>query len=231
MATSAAAKEVLTAAKHRLNKFYNPKLDAAAPKQEPADSTASVLQASESSDQSDNADAGEAMLIQISARAKATDSPSSPPETLKQRKGGSQESMGVLEMIDLLIKDLDNQMTEAEATEKNAQADYESLVADSADKRAHDSKALSEKESANADMEGELQVHSDEKAAGSKELTATRKYTMSLHHDCDWLLKYFDVRKEARTDEMVVLARSRAALSGADYALVQTGVRRSVRHM
>merc|ERR1712194_203799 len=34
-----------------------------------------------------------------------------------------------------------------------------------------------------------------------KELMATDKYISSLHAECDWLVQYFDVRKEARAGE------------------------------
>jgi len=36
----------------------------------------------------------------------------------------SGESAGVIKMIDILIMDLDKEMAEAKATEKDAQADY-----------------------------------------------------------------------------------------------------------
>ena len=40
-------------------------------------------------------------------------------------------------MIDMLVADLDKEMTEAETEEKNAQADYEEMMADSAEKRTY----------------------------------------------------------------------------------------------
>ena len=44
-------------------------------------------------------------------------------------------------MIDTLIKELDTEMTEAETNEKLNQEDYEEMMADSAAKRAADSKS------------------------------------------------------------------------------------------
>ena len=52
-------------------------------------------------------------------------------------------------MIDTLIKELDTEMTEAETNEKLNQEDYEEMMADSAAKRAADSK--SQREGAKAD--------------------------------------------------------------------------------
>merc|ERR1740129_33420 len=89
-------------------------------------------------------------------------------------------------MIDLLVKDLDKEMTEAETSEKDSQADYETMMAD------------------------------------KKELMATLKVIHTLHGECDWLVKYFDVRKEARADEVDSLKNAKAVLSGADYSLLQT---------
>merc|ERR1719460_620770 len=52
------------------------------------------------------------------------------------------DSGGALALMDLLVKDLTKEMTEAEAEERNAQADYEKMLKDSATKRAEDSKAV-----------------------------------------------------------------------------------------
>merc|ERR1719456_451561 len=124
-------------------------------------------------------------------------------------------------MIDLLIKDLDKEMTEAETEEKNSQADYEQSMKDSAEKRAQDSKSLTDKESAKAETESDLEADTEQKAATTKELMATLSYIQSLHAECDWLLQYFDVRKEARDGEIDSLKNAKAVLSGADFSLLQ----------
>merc|ERR1712139_130375 len=90
----------------------------------------------------------------------------------------------------------------------------------SAAKRAQDSKTLADKTKAKA--------HTEEKAATTKTLMATLEYIQSLHAECDWLLQYFEVRKEARTGEIDSLTNAKAVLSGADFSLVETG-RRSLR--
>merc|ERR1719352_132876 len=125
-------------------------------------------------------------------------------------------------MIDLLIKDLDKEMTVAKAEEKDAQEDYETFMKGSAEKRAQDSKSLEDKEGALADMKAALEKDTEAKTSTSAELGATLQYIQSLHNECDWLLQYFDVRKEARTSEIDALGKAKAVLSGADYSLVQT---------
>merc|ERR1719327_2520999 len=125
-------------------------------------------------------------------------------------------------MIDLMIKDLDKEMTEASTGEKEAQKDYESMLADSAEKRALDSKTLEEKAAVKASTEGALQDHTDAEKAATAEHMATLEYDAMLHADCDWLLQNFDVRKEARNGEIDSLKKAKDVLSGADYSLLQT---------
>merc|ERR1712176_283296 len=131
------------------------------------------------------------------------------------------ETSGVIAMVDLLIKDLDKELTEAETSEKDAQSDYAQLMKDSSAKRTTDVRVLAAKTSAKADAEADLQAHTDAKAAGSQELMATAKYIASLHGECDWLLKYFDARAAARAGEVESLKRAKAVLSGADFSLLQ----------
>merc|ERR1712127_722321 len=224
IAADTAAQDVLAFAKNRLNKFYNPKLYKAPAKTE--------LSAEDRIYENEGgviataapggiAGTGITALAQISAHRQSKDAPAPPPATWDAYASKSGESSGVIGMIDLLIKDLEKEMTEAKTDEKDAQADYEQLMKDAAEKRATDSKALTEKDGAKADLEARLQDHTQQKAAATKELMATEKYLMSLHAECDWLLKYFDVRKQARSDEVASLHKAKAVLSGADYSLVQ----------
>merc|ERR1719384_1175320 len=164
---------------------------------------------------------GIAVLAQISLHSQK-DAPAPPPETWGAYATKSEEGTGVISMIDLLIKDLQKEMTEAETQEKDSQADYTQMMKDSADKRTLDSKSLNEKASAKADQEAALQTHTLARADGAKELMATDKYISSLHAECDWLLQYFDARKEARAGEVESLKNAKSVLSGADYSLLQT---------
>merc|ERR1719441_61499 len=113
-------------------------------------------------------------------------------------------------------------MTVAETDEKDAQADYEQMMKDSAAKRAEDSKTMTDKESAKAQTEGALEQHKSDKMSTVTELGETMKYIAGLHGECDWLLSNFETRKEARAGEIDALKKAKAVLSGADYSLVQT---------
>merc|ERR1712207_131283 len=111
--------------------------------------------------------------------------------------------------------------TEAKTEEKDAQSDYETMMKESAEKRVADSKSLADKQSAKADTEKTLADLGTEKKDTVGELFATLKYIQSLHTECDWLMKYFEMRKTARTGEIDSLVKAKAVLSGADYSLLQ----------
>jgi len=143
------------------------------------------------------------------------------PAKVGAYKKKGEESNGVIAMIDLLIQDLDKEMSEAKAAEKEAQADYEQMLGDSAEKRATDSKSLTEKNDAKAGLQSDVESDTDAKGSAVNELMATEKYISSLHGECDWLLQYFDVRKTARTNEIDSLTKAKAVLSGADFSLLQ----------
>mmetsp|Transcript_83427 Transcript_83427/g.131366 ORF Transcript_83427/g.131366 Transcript_83427/m.131366 type:complete len:714 (-) Transcript_83427:47-2188(-) len=212
MADDNAAKQLLDFAKNRLNKFYNPSLYKPPPKRELSEEERITVNMG-----------GSVSFAQISEHTHHSEAPPPPPEAPKAFEKKMEESGGVIAMIDLLIKDLDKEMQEAEVTEKDAQKEYEKLMADSAEKRAKDSKAITDKTAMKAQLETELQSSEEGKASTTKELMATHEYMQSLHSECDWLLKYFDVRKEARASEIDALGQAKAVLSGADFSLLQQG--------
>merc|ERR1719313_637821 len=165
MASDSAAKEILGFAKNRLNKFYNPALYKPPPKRELTDEDRATLAPTEAP--GGIAGTGVTVLADVSAHGVAKPPP--PPEAPGAFKKKSEESNGVIAMIDLLIKDLDKEMTVAKAEEKDAQEDYEQMMKDSADKRADDSKSLEDKEGTLADLKAALEKHTDAKTSNGKE--------------------------------------------------------------
>merc|ERR1719420_168892 len=95
-------------------------------------------------------------------------------------------------------------------------------MADASEKRAQDSKAITDKEGAKAETESELQTNKESKQSKTMEAMETAKYISGLHGECDWLLKNFDARQAARSGEIEALGKAKAVLSGADYSLMQT---------
>lgn len=143
------------------------------------------------------------------------------PESFGAYAKKSESNNGVVALLNTLIADLDKDMTEAETSEKDSQLDYEAMMKDSSEKRAKDSRSLTDKEGSVADLKTDLSNAQTNLKSDQSELLATGKYISSLHAECDWLLKYFDVRKEARSSEIESLGRAKAVLSGADFSLVQ----------
>merc|ERR1719337_635816 len=224
MASDSAAKEILGFAKNRLNKFYNPKLYKAPPKRELSDEDRATLAAGGTLAPTEAPGGIAGTGVTVFSQAK----PPPPPEAPGAYKKKSGESGGVIAMIDLLIKDLDKEMTEAKTTEKDSQADYEQAMKDAAEKRALDTKTVADKQKAKADTNANMEANTEEKAATTKTLMATLEYIQSLHAECDWLIQYFEVRKEARTGEIESLKTAKSVLSGADFSLLETA-RRSLR--
>merc|ERR1712086_991183 len=64
--------------------------------------------------------------------------PPPPPETAGAYKKKGGESGGVIAMLDMMVADLDKEITEIEVEEKNGQEEYEQFMSDSASKRAND---------------------------------------------------------------------------------------------
>jgi len=229
MASDSAAKELLLFAKNRLNKFYNPKLYKPPAPREVSDEDRGVLAAGGSLDPTEapGGIAGTGVTVGL---VQTVTAPPPAPESFKAYAKKGEESNGVVAMIDLLVKDLDKSITEAEVTEKDAQEDYGTFMTDSANKRAEDSKSLDDKSGALADLKGGLEEQKGGLTSTSKELDATNQVIHVLHLECDWLIKYYDMRKEARANEIDSLGKAKAVLSGAGYSFAQTATRKFLRH-
>merc|ERR1719221_2364883 len=119
-------------------------------------------------------------------------------------------------------------MQEATVDEKNSQEEYETMMSESAAKRAADSKSITDMSAEKAATEESLQAETDHKADTTGEHMNTMKNIASLHGECDWLVKYYDVRKEARAGEVESLNNAKAVLNGANYSLIQQGRLRGI---
>jgi septal ring factor EnvC (AmiA/AmiB activator) len=219
LAANNAAKDLLEFAKNRLNKFYNPKLYKAPPKRQLSeeDQITVNMGGTLAPTAAPGGIAGTGIGL-----AQAAVAPPPPPEANLAYKKSGEESGGVMAMIDLLVADLDKDIQTSKVDEKDAQSDYETFMSDASEKRAQDSKAITDKESAKAETETELQSNKESKQSKTIEAMETAKYLGGLHEECDWLLKYFDARKAARTGEIDALGKAKAVLSGADFSLMQT---------
>jgi len=245
MAGDGAAKELLGLAKNRLAKFYSPKMYKPPPKRElseeeritvnmggtlaptaaPGGIAGTGVEAAFAQYQAEAKEEESIGFLQVTMHARSASkraAPPPPPATAGAYKKSGEESNGVMAMLDLLIKDLDKEMTEMEVEEKESQAEYEQFIKDSADKRAGDSKAISDKEGHKVELDANTLKMEQEKKDKMKESMAKMESLQSLHSECDWLVANYAARKTARADEIDNLSNAKAVLSGADYSFLQT---------
>jgi len=234
LAADNAAKQLIEIAKNRLQKFYNPKLYKAPPKRELTEEERITLNmgGTLAPTEAPGGIAGTGVgLVQAHTDDEDADAeaPPPPPAADLAAKPKGEESAGVMAMMDSLTADLNKEMQELEFEEKDSQEDYETMMGESSAKRAEDSKAITDKEGAKAELEAALHVQEETKEGQFKELMATKEYLGTLHKECDWLLANFDKRKAARTNEIDALGKAKAVLSGADISLLQAGVQKHLR--
>jgi len=217
-----AAVQLLGVAENRLNKFYNPAAYKPPQRRELTEEERIYVQ----SGGADPRDAEEAAAAQtgiagtgVTVFQQGGVAPPPPPATAGAYK--KKDAGGPTALIQKLSNELKMEIQANEMDEKNAQEDYEELMAESASKRAADSKTITEKETQKAGLEGELGTAKKDLKATSTDLMSLKEYVADLHGNCDFLLENFEVRKEARSGEIDAIGKAKAVLSGADYSLLQ----------
>merc|ERR1719335_2083467 len=212
MAANTAAVDLLKFAKNRLNKFYNPSQYKPPPKRELSEEERITLNngGTLAPTEAPGGIAGTGIGFFAQVAQTAAQDP-----VFAQAAYTKQDSGGALALMDLLVKDLTKEMTIAEAEEKNSQADYEKMLKDSATKRAEDSKSVTDKKEALAQMQGELEAAKEGKASTKKDIATTNEYLASFHTECDFIMKFYTTRQEARVSEIDAMGNAKAVLSGA----------------
>merc|ERR1719207_67605 len=195
---SEAAIQLIAKAKNRLQKFYNPTLYKAPPKTEMTMEEKII-------------DAG--TFAQIRSHDSEDEASLEAPETfgLYQK---SEKSAGVMGLMDMMSKELETDMKDAAYEEKTSQGDYQKLMAESQATRASNTKSITAKEAQKAESEASLVSLKDAKTAADEDLNLINGYIGDLHVSCDFIIQNFDLRKEARTNEVDALKNAKAILSG-----------------
>jgi hypothetical protein len=215
-----AALQLLGVAENRLNKFYNPAAYMPPQRRELTEEERIYVQSGGADPRDAEEAAAKEGTIAGTGIAVLQAAPAPPPETMEYKK---KDAGGPTALLKKLSHDLEMDMQAAEIDEKQAQKDYEEMMQESAAKRAADSKAISEKDEQKAGAEGMLQDAKKEKKSADAEILALGEYMATLHGSCDFLVKNFDLRREARSSEIDAITKAKAVLSGADYSFVQTG--------
>jgi len=202
-----AAAQLVEKASQRLQKFYNPTLYKAPPKTEmtmegkiiEAGTFAQIKSHDENEDDSS---------------VSPLDMPDAPAFAQYKK---SEKSAGVIGLMDMMIKEIETDMKDAGYEEKTSQADYAKLMKESEETRTANSKSIVTKTASKAEVEAKLETTKEAATATATDLSMIATALGDLHMQCDFLLQNYDLRKEARANEVESLKTAKAILSGADF--------------
>merc|ERR1719421_1230381 len=116
-------------------------------------------------------------------------------------------------MMDGIVRDLENDVKDLEYEEKTAIKEYAELMADSQATRAANSKAIVDKTATKAETEGKLMETKEARQAASEDVKLAAATISDLHGRCDFIMQNYDMRKEARANEVDSLKNAKAVLS------------------
>lgn len=196
LALTETAIALIAKAKNRLQKFYNPTLYKAPPKVERS---------------------MEEKIIAGGAFVQKFQQPEAPETFDSSYEKKTEKSGGVMALMDMMVKEMESDAKEAQYAEKTASKEYAELMADSQATRAQDTKSVVEKTTSKATLEGKLVEAKEKKSLTFEELEEIMSYIHELHSSCDFIMENFDMRKEARTNEVESLKNAKAVLAGAVY--------------
>merc|ERR1719359_450286 len=216
---SNAAVQLIEKAKNRLFKFYRPTMYKEAPKRELTEEE-KILAASGRSDMiatvAPELIPGTTQAVFAQVRVNAAPPP--PPETFGAYQKKDAKSNGVIGLMEMLAKELQTDITEAEHEEENSQKDYERLMSESQKSREEKVGSITTKEAAKAELDSKIENTKEKKALQETELAGIKTALLQLHADCDVLVENYDVRKEARVNEIEGLKNAKSVLSGANFS-------------
>lgn len=111
------------------------------------------------------------------------------------------ESGGVVGLMNEMMSDLETDMTGSFTEEKHAAKDYVKMMAEAKEMRAGMVKSLKEKKVVKAETEERKQQTVQQNDLTIAEIKHLELYLAQLHTECDFLLRNFDNRHEARVEE------------------------------
>merc|ERR1719388_423256 len=163
--------------------------------------------------------AGTSQTVFAQVRSKDEDdaAPPPPPATWDAYQKKEGKSNGVMALMDMLMKELQDGITESEHEEETAQKDYERLMSDSQASRAKMVESITSKEAAKAELDTSIVATKDKKTSQEAELSNIKQYLLELHAQCDFIIENYDMRKAARENEVEGLKNAKSVLSGASF--------------
>jgi len=138
------------------------------------------------------------------------------PEGFKAYKKNEGAS-SVLVLIQQIIGDAKVMEAEATKAEEDAQSNYETYVKQTNLSTTTKQRAIDNKTEDKAKAEGDKTAAETELKNSNQELMDLSNGGGDIHKSCDFVLKNFDVRQEARDQEVAALGQAKAILSGAQF--------------
>jgi len=143
----------------------------------------------------------------------AVEAPPPKPQAYSKSGGGA----GVIQLLDKIMQDAARDEAELLKTEQGAQSAYESMAKSTNEAIEVDQTAVVDKTKLMEEASAEKSETAAALLVNEGELAKLDETLNGMHLDCDWLLKYFDVRQQARQEEIEAIAQAKAILSGADF--------------
>merc|ERR1719161_1390200 len=142
----------------------------------------------------------------------ATEPGSGPARYTKyeKKKGGSK----IVQMLQSVLHDSEVAEAEATTSERDAQRSYEDFMQDSNKGIDQRLRTITNKTEEKAKADEEKTMAEGDHAQAMQALESLNNYKNQLHDDCDFILRNFEVRQEARAQEMDALGQAKAILSG-----------------
>merc|ERR1719473_1145490 len=155
-------------------------------------------------------------FLQVSASTKQPAGPPPPPgfKEYKQSAGAG----GVMGMTEQIIRDTETLEAEAIKAETDAQKAYEEYVKDTNGSIEEKSRDITNKTEEKAGAEADKTAAVEAKETAMNEAQQLANENADLHKSCDFTLKNFDIRQEARDQEVEALRQAKAILSGAKFS-------------
>jgi hypothetical protein len=211
------AVQLIDKAANRLNAFYNPKMAKALPQVDKSllqskymagpdnsepEVTAMAQESTSTADDSSSEQNYGASFVQLTKDDSKVDPVILPttPKTYEKKESG-----GVIGLMNEMKTDLKTDMKESEMEEKHANIDYVREMAEAKEQRAADVKSKTDKEAALAATEEKLAQTKQLNELTIEEIRQIKIYLTKLHIECDFLMRNYENRHEARVDEEVGL--------------------------
>eukprot|EP00747_Dinoflagellata_sp_TGD_P025145 gnl/TRDRNA2_/TRDRNA2_131047_c0_seq2.p1 gnl/TRDRNA2_/TRDRNA2_131047_c0~~gnl/TRDRNA2_/TRDRNA2_131047_c0_seq2.p1 ORF type:complete len:738 (+),score=242.83 gnl/TRDRNA2_/TRDRNA2_131047_c0_seq2:27-2216(+) len=137
-----------------------------------------------------------------------------PPPSGKAYKNAGQ-APGVLQMLEKINQDAAQAESMAVAGEQEAQEAYQTLVTDSNAVLDANEEEIGQKTVALKVAEGDHGTAKQDLDAVMTRLENLNEQSQALHNGCDFLIKNYNVRQEARQDEIAEIEEAQQLLSGA----------------